>query len=52
MKLHTKVNVKMCRGADRSGKLVGKETNRGEWYIIKGAEGATFKARPSQVVAA
>lgn len=51
MRQGAKVSVRMSKGADRAGKYVGKETNRGEWYIIQPHEkgAATFKARPSQV---
>jgi hypothetical protein len=51
MRQGAKVSVKMSKGPNRDGKYVGKETNRGEWYIIQPHEkgAAPFKARPSQV---
>lgn len=52
MKLNTKVTVRMSKGPNRTGKLILKESNRGEWYVIR--EDGTkleFKARPSQVTA-
>jgi hypothetical protein len=51
MRKGAKVTVKMPRGANREGKFVGEETNRGTWYIIqppeKGAQ--PFRVRPAAV---
>lgn len=51
MRIGAKVTVRMPRGENREGKYIGKETARGEWYIIQPHDKAAqpFKARPSMV---
>lgn len=49
MRQGAKVSVKMSKGPNRTGKFVRKESNRGEWYVIKDDGGGEFKARPSTV---
>lgn len=51
MRKGAQVTVKMSKGADRVGKFVGEETNRGTWFIIQPPEKGSlpFKARPSTV---
>ena len=53
MRKGEKVTVRMPKGANREGKFVGRETNRGEWWVIQelGSK-KTFKARPSMVLPA
>lgn len=49
MRQGSKVSVKMPKGAPRTGKFVRRETNRGEWLVIKDEKGGEFKARPASV---